>query len=132
MIHGKGEEPEENVERIVDVERSDTSIDKAIADEIKTNTNFSKEIQQENWLKTYWRPMMGWLYMLICLMDFVVFPIFAMILPVILKSAGVIKTDYVPWQSLTLSNGGLLHLAFGAILGITAWTRGQEKLFKIQ
>ena len=132
MIHGKGEEPEENVERIVDVERSDTSIDKAIADEIKTNTNSSKEIQQENWLKTYWRPMMGWLYMLICLMDFVVFPIFAMILPVILKSAGVIKTDYVPWQSLTLSNGGLLHLAFGAILGITAWTRGQEKLFKIQ
>ena len=35
---------------------------------------------------------------------------------------------YIAWQSLTLSNGGLIHLAFGAILGVSAWTRGQEKI----
>jgi hypothetical protein len=27
-----------------------------------------------------------------------------------------------------LSNGGLIHLAFGAILGVSAFTRGQEKM----
>jgi hypothetical protein len=36
--------------------------------------------------------------------------------------------QYVAWKSITLDNGGLIHLAFGAILGITSWTRGQEKI----
>ena len=31
------------------------------------------------------------------------------------------------WQSLTLQGGGLFHIAFGAILGAAAWTRGMEK-----
>lgn len=83
--------------------------------------------QNENWMKSYWRPAMGWLYMLICLMDFVVFPAIAMFLPVILKGFGL-QLQYVAWQSLTLSNGGLIHMAFGAILGVAAWTRGQEKI----
>ena len=32
------------------------------------------------------------------------------------------------WQPLTVQGGGLFHVAFGAILGIAAWTRGQEKV----
>ena len=83
--------------------------------------------QEEPWMKTYWRPAMGWLYMAICFMDFIVFPIIAMLMPVIYKGFGVTMT-YAAWQSLTLSNGGLIHLAFGAILGITSYTRGQEKI----
>lgn len=71
---------------------------------------------------------MGWLYMLICFMDFVVFPLLTMFTPVIMKSFGVVDVAYAAWESLTLSNGGIMHLAFGAILGVTAWTRGQEKL----
>lgn len=86
------------------------------------------QIQDENWIKTYWRPGMGWLYMAICFMDFIFFPLLAMFIPAILKGFGVENTQYVPWTSLTLSNGGLIHLAFGAILGVTAWTRGMEKL----
>jgi hypothetical protein len=85
------------------------------------------EKEDEHWMKHFWRPAMGWLYMLICLCDFIVFPIIAMFMPVFLKGLGV-PLQYVPWQSLTLSNGGLIHLAFGAILGITSYTRGQEKL----
>jgi hypothetical protein len=50
-----------------------------------------------------------------------------MFMPIILKGAGI-QMQYVAWQSLTLSNGGLIHLAFGAILGITSYTRGQEKI----
>ena len=36
------------------------------------------------------------------------------------------------WQPLTLQGGGLIHIAFGAILGISAFTRGQEKVAQIQ
>jgi len=32
------------------------------------------------------------------------------------------------WQPLSLQGGGLLHIAFGAIMGITSWGRTQEKL----
>ena len=82
--------------------------------------------EQEHWMKAYWRPAMGWLYMVICACDFVVFPVLSMFLPVIERGFGV-QTQYTPWQSLTLSNGGLIHLAFGAILGVTAYGRTLEK-----
>lgn len=82
----------------------------------------------EPWMKAYWRPAMGWLYMLICAFDFIVAPILTMIMPVYLKMLGAAQISYMQWQSLTLSNGGLIHLAFGAILGIAAWTRGAEKI----
>jgi hypothetical protein len=99
------------------------SIDKEVVDE-----QIKKE--EEHWVKSYWRPAMGWLYMAICFMDFIGFPLVSMFLPVVFKGFGV-QFNYVPWQSLTLSNGGLIHLAFGAILGVSAWTRGQEKMAKI-
>jgi Holin of 3TMs, for gene-transfer release len=87
--------------------------------------------QSEHWMKSYWRPAMGWLYMLMCACDFIVFPFMTMGMPVILKSFGLQAMQYTQWQSLTLQNGGLIHLAFGAILGIAAWTRGQEKIAKM-
>ena len=77
----------------------------------------------ENWLKEHWRPAMALVYMIICIMDFVGFPLLAMFLPT-LTHAGV----YVPWSTLTLANGGLIHMSFGTILGISAWTRGNEKI----
>lgn len=96
--------------------------DKVIEEQIKK--------EEEHWVKAYWRPAMGWLYMVICLMDFIGFPLISMFLPVFFKHDGI-TANYVAWQSLTLSNGGLIHLAFGAILGVSAWTRGQEKLAKM-
>ena len=81
---------------------------------------------EEHWMSKYWRPAMGWLYMLICFMDFCVFPMLSMFLPVIERMFGI-SMGYVAWQSLTLSNGGLIHLAFGAILGVSAYGRTQEK-----
>jgi hypothetical protein len=32
------------------------------------------------------------------------------------------------WQPLTLMGGGLLHVSFGAIMGITSFGRTKEKL----
>ena len=100
-----------------------TSIDEKVIDE-----QIKKE--EEHWVKAYWRPAMGWLYMFICAMDFIGFPMISMFLPVFFKHDGIVA-NYVAWQSLTLSNGGLIHLAFGAILGVSAWTRGQEKIAKM-
>jgi len=97
-----------------------TGLDKELLDD-----QLKKE--DEHWVKSYWRPAMGWLYMLICFMDFVGFPSLSMFLPVIMRGFGI-TMQYVAWQSLTLSNGGLIHLAFGAILGVAAFSRGQEKL----
>jgi hypothetical protein len=93
----------------------------------KQITDHALKIQEEHWLKSYWRPAMGWLYMLICFMDFVVFPALTMFLPALLKGFGA-TVQYTAWQSLSLSNGGLIHIAFGAILGVAAWSRGQEKI----
>lgn len=81
---------------------------------------------QEHWMKSFWRPAMGWLYMLICFCDFVAFPLLSMFLPIIERGFGI-QMGYTSWQSLTLSNGGLIHLAFGAILGVSAYGRTQEK-----
>ena len=79
--------------------------------------------ESEHWMKSYWRPAMGWPYMLMCFCDFVAFPIISMFMPQFIKGM-----QYIPWKSITLDNGGLIHMAFGAILGVAAWTRGQEKI----
>jgi hypothetical protein len=83
-------------------------------------------MEQEHWMARFWRPAMGWLYMLICLADFVVFPAISMFLPVIERGFGL-QIGYTAWQSLTLSNGGLIHLAFGAILGVSAYGTTKER-----
>ena len=85
------------------------------------------EKQDEHWVKTYWRPAMGWLYMAMCAFDFIIFPIITIFLPIFQHSFGI-TMPYTEWKSLTLSNGGLIHIAFGAILGVAAYTRGQEKI----
>lgn len=87
----------------------------------------SQIIENETWFKSYWRPAAAWVYMLICLMDFVIFPFLSMILPAFLKGFGIV-IEYNVWESLSLSSGGMIHFSFGAILGVAAWSRGQEKL----
>jgi|688.fasta_scaffold301677_4 uncharacterized membrane protein len=83
----------------------------------------------DNWMRAYWRPAMGFTYMVICIFDFILFPMLSMVQPLFMKLLGMNMT-YVVWQSLTLQNGGFFHIAMGAVLGVAAWTRGQEKLAK--
>jgi hypothetical protein len=91
----------------------------------------SPDVQNENWVKSYWRPAMGWLYMVICAFDFIIFPLMMIMYPVVAKLFGL-TAEYSAWQSLTLTNGGLIHMAFGAILGVAAWTRGHEKMTRVR
>ena len=88
----------------------------------RKQSDFMSYATTEGWLKSHWRPLMAYMYMLICFMDFVGFPLLSMFLP------KIIGGTYIPWKTLTLENGGLIHMAFGAILGISAWTRGSEKI----
>ena len=66
---------------------------------------------------------MGWMYMLVCTMDFVVFPILWSLLQSL--SHGMVNSQ---WQPLTLQGAGLFHIAMGAVIGVSAYGRTQEKL----
>lgn len=87
------------------------------------SNNNETNTKKEDWMNSKWRPMMGWCYFLINIADFIVFPILWSIIQML--GEGKIESQ---WNPLTLQGAGLLHIAFGAILGVTAWSRGQEKL----
>lgn len=72
--------------------------------------------------------MMGWQYMIVCAADFVVFPILYAIYNAIFYSGSLPSNVPSQWTPLTLQGAGLYHIAMGAILGVTAWGRTQEKL----
>ena len=78
--------------------------------------------KDEDWMQKKWRPAMGWMYMLICLLDMAIFPVLWSLLQVFTKQS------VTQWSPLTLQGAGLFHLAMGAVLGIAAWGRTQEKV----
>lgn len=80
------------------------------------------EKKKEDWMNAKWRPMMGWIYMLTCVTDFIIFPILWSILQAALKQ------PVTAWQPITLQGAGLFHLSMGAIIGVAAFGRTQEKL----
>lgn len=77
----------------------------------------------EDWINKKWRPVMGWVYMMTCTMDFVVFPILWSLLQAL--SHGSVNSQ---WQPITLQGAGLYHIAMGAVLGIAAYGRTKEKV----
>ena len=79
--------------------------------------------KKEDWMNAKWRPMMGWMYMLVCTCDFVVFPVLWSILHALVRDGNATQ-----WQPLTLQGAGLFHMAMGAIIGVAAFGRTQEKL----
>ena len=81
------------------------------------------EKKKEDWMNSKWRPMMGWLYMAVCAFDFVLFPILWSGLQAVMH-----VTQITQWLPLTLQGAGLFHIAMGAVLGIAAMGRTQEKL----
>ena len=90
-----------------------------MADEVKSDS----EKKKEDWMNSKWRPMMGWMYMFVCFFDFVLAPVMWSLLQSIFH--GSVQTQ---WQPLTLQGAGLFHISMGAVLGIAAYGRTQEKL----
>jgi hypothetical protein len=81
------------------------------------------EKKKEDWMNNKWRPMMGWMYMAVCMADFVLFPVLWSLVQVV--GDGKVETQ---WSPITLQGAGLFHMAMGAILGIAAFGRTQEKI----
>ena len=79
--------------------------------------------KKEDWMNSKWRPMMGWMYMVVCIADFVIFPILWSLIQV--HGDGKVESQ---WMPITLQGAGLFHIAMGAILGIAAYGRTQEKM----
>jgi hypothetical protein len=86
--------------------------------------------QKEDWMNKKWRPAMGWAYITICVFDFIIFPIFFTAVQFWEKEA--VNDAFRQWVPITLQSGGLFHMAMGAVLGVTAWSRGQEKIKGVQ
>ena len=87
-----------------------------MAEEVKV------EKKDEDWMQKKWRPAMGWMYMGICTLDMGIFPVLWSVLQTITHA------PLTQWQPLTLQGAGLFHVAMGAVLGIAAFGRTQEKL----
>jgi len=85
-------------------------------------TKMAEIKKDEDWMQKKWRPAMGWMYMIVCFFDMVIFPI----LWALIQSLS--HQQLVQWNPLTLQGAGLFHIAMGAVLGIAAFGRTQEKL----
>ena len=82
----------------------------------------ASEQKKEDWMNAKWRPAMGWVYLVVCITDFIIFPVLWSILQASLKQ------PVTAWQPITLQGAGLFHLSMGAIIGVAAFGRTQEKL----
>lgn len=84
------------------------------------------ENNNTDWINKKWRPAMGWMYMVVCVTDFVLFPILWAIVQFWETNAA--NDAFRQWQPLTLQGAGLFHIAMGAVLGIAAYGRTKEKV----
>lgn len=88
-------------------------------------------MRRESWVRYNWRPAMGWVYVAVCLFDFIIAPIlWTAGQGYIITYAEDPKTAIVSqqWSPLTLQGSGLFHVAMGGFLGVTSWGRTREKL----
>lgn len=82
----------------------------------------SDEEKFQSWFHRNWRPAMGWMYMIVCIFDFIIFPILWV------ASLVITGQNIEPWKPLTLEGAAFFHIAMGGVLGITSYSRGQEKM----
>lgn len=84
------------------------------------------KIKEEDWMTKKWRPMMAMMYMACCMADFFLFPIMFTIVQ--FWETQAVDDAFRQWVPITLQGGGLFHVAMGAVLGVTAYGRTQEKV----
>lgn len=68
---------------------------------------------------------MAWQYLVVCLFDFLFAPMMTA------WYCWFAKVPYEVWKPITLGDSGFYHMAMAAIVGISAWTRGQEKVARV-
>ena len=96
-----------------------------MAEPVRRRPAESKEIsaiKKSDFISSIWKPAMAITYMLICLFDFIVGPVFYNVLQYLNPGQHIEM-----WQAVTLQGGGLFHMAMGAILGISAFNKKSEE-----
>lgn len=83
----------------------------------------TQQKKEEHWMKAYWRPAIAWSYLVTCVFDFILFPILWSSFQAYHGGSVII-----PWSPLTLQGAGLYHMSMAVAIGISAYSRGQEKL----
>ena len=86
-----------------------------------------ESVLKESWFTAYWRPAMAWLWFVIILFDFLLAPL--VIGYFVGTTVGFAKM--VPWSPISLQAGGVIHIMLGAVNGISAYTRTQEKIYGV-
>ena len=104
----------------------DNSNDYEKPDPQEAKEEAEEERELESWMTRRWRPMMAIMYMFCCLADFFIFPI--MFTVVQFWETQAANDAFRQWVPITLQGGGLFHVAMGAVLGVSAYGRTQEKL----
>lgn len=84
------------------------------------------EKANDDWMQKKWRPAMGWMYMAVCMFDFIIAPILWSVVQ--FWETEAVNDAFRQWSPLTLQGAGLFHMAMGAVLGIAAYGRTQEKM----
>ena len=87
---------------------------------VKSTTE--SNIQEESWYTARWRPTAAYVYLAICLFDFLLAPIGMPFISLLTHTTNVV------WVPLTTTGGSIFHLSFGAIIGISAYGRTREKI----
>lgn len=105
--------------------RTDVQPQVSSSDMMEPGENLVKNTN-DSWINNRWRPAMGWMYMVVCIFDFILFPI----LWAVVQFWEVMPENdaFRQWNPLTLQGAGLFHMAMGAVLGITAYGRSKEKI----
>jgi hypothetical protein len=111
------------MQQAVAPQQPQTNLTASAATAVAGGAESSVENTNTDWINKKWRPVMGWMYMMVCVCDFTVFPVLWSILQAV--SHGSVTTQ---WQPLTLQGAGLFHVAMGAVLGIAAYGRTKEKV----
>ena len=79
-----------------------------------------------DWINSRWRPWMAMQYLIVCLCDFIFFPLLQSVY------RAIWNLPVLVWEPNTLKGGGLYHVAMGAIITATAYGRSQEKIAAIK
>lgn len=92
----------------------------------KTKALIGVDNEYEDWANRKWRPYTAWTYLVICIFDFILAPVMTFYF-----FGGTGHASYLQWQPITLVGSGLFHIAMGAIIGVTAWQRGEERKYQV-
>ena len=80
---------------------------------------------EEKYSMMKWKYMMGWMYLAVCIFDFIVAPIGWSIIQ--FWEVEAVNDAFRQWAPITLQGAGFFHMAMGAVLGISAFKGNDDK-----